>query len=72
MSENYSLNDLLKQYKINIPEIQRDYVQGSDKIIRDAFLNTLFEFINSNNENLNLKFDYIYGYIDNEKIYYIQ
>lgn len=67
MSENYSLNDLLKQYKINIPEIQRDYVQGSDKIIRDAFLNTLFEFINSNNENLNLNLDYIYGYIDNEK-----
>lgn len=69
MSENYSLNKLLTEYKINIPEIQRDYVQGSDKIVRDAFLNTLFEFINSSNdnENLNLNLDYIYGYIDNEK-----
>lgn len=75
MSENYSLNKLLTEYKINIPEIQRDYVQGSDyvqgreNIVRDAFLNTLFEFINSSNdnENLNLNLDYIYGYIDNEK-----
>ncbi len=59
-----SLYNLLKEYKIVIPIIQRDYAQGREigKVpkIRDRFLNALFTALKENKEPLEL--DFVYGY----------
>ena len=64
-----NLLELLNKYKIEIPEMQRDYVQGrqSAKNVRDAFLYSLYDFLNSDRDNYNL--DFIYGYIENTIFY---
>lgn len=57
--------ELLKEHKIEIPIIQRDYAQGrKDKEeIRDNFLNALFQSINTNTP---IKLDFIYGSIEDD------
>ena len=54
---------------IEIPVIQRDYAQGRDnkdvKRIRNNFLNTLKNAIIT---NTNINLDFIYGYIDDNRI----
>ena len=64
-----NLLELLNKYKIEIPEMQRDYVQGrqSAKNVRDAFLYSLYDFLNSDRDNYNL--DFVYGYIENTIFY---
>lgn len=59
-----SLYNLLKDYKIVIPIVQRDYAQGREigKVpkIRERFLNALFTALKENNTQLEL--DFVYGY----------
>jgi len=59
-----SLLNLLREYKIVIPNVQRDYAQGRQTgkapTIRENFLNKLSS-INENSETLEL--DFVYGYI---------
>ena len=60
--------ELLKDYKIEIPIIQRDYAQGRQEYdsIRNNFLNALKECI-LQNKNINL--DFIYGNIVDNNIF---
>ena len=48
----YSFIDLIQKYNIEIPLIQRDYAQGreSAKELRNNFLLTLFNYLNSYQE----------------------
>lgn len=57
--------ELLKEHKVEIPIIQRDYAQGrKDKEeIRDNFLNALFQSINTDTP---IKLDFIYGSMENK------
>lgn len=57
--------ELLKEHKIEIPIIQRDYAQGrKDKEeIRDNFLNALFQSINTDTP---IQLDFIYGSIEDD------
>lgn len=66
MSDNlkkYSFNDLLKQGKLRIPKIQRDYAQGrkSPKVddIRKSFVHTLLLVIKG--KRLATELDFVYG-----------
>lgn len=66
MSNNlkkYSFNDLLKQGKLRIPKIQRDYAQGrqSHKVdeIRKVFVHTLLLVVKGKRPNTEL--DFVYG-----------
>lgn len=64
-SIQYTFWELIKNYKIVIPIIQRDYAQGRDgsKIseIRRTFLNTLYEMIENKDRSVDL--DFVYGSI---------
>lgn len=61
---------LLKNYKVVIPPIQRDYAQGrqSGKIpyIRNRFLDTIFDTLKASEHSV-LNLDFIYGSIDNDR-----
>ena len=66
MSNNlkkYSFNDLLKQRKLRIPKIQRDYAQGrqSQKVdeIRKVFVHTLLLVVKGKRPSAEL--DFVYG-----------
>ncbi len=67
MKTKYTFWELLNNYKIEIPKIQRDYAQGrKDDTIRkivDKFLDELKNSIR-NNEELNL--DFVYGRVEND------
>lgn len=69
MKNNKSFIELIKQYKIRIPEIQRDYAQGRKdkrtKDIRDNFLDEIFSTL-SFEENEPLILDFVYGSTSNE------
>lgn len=58
--------ELLKEYPIEVPIIQRDYAQGrKDQLkVRQSFLKALYDSL-YNNETLML--DFIYGSIDDDK-----
>lgn len=64
-----SLYNLLNQYKVVIPIVQRDYAQGREigKVpkIRERFLRALFEALEKNDYPLEL--DFIYGYVKDKK-----
>lgn len=64
-SIQYTFWELIKNYKIVIPIIQRDYAQGREgsKIseIRQSFLNTLYEMIDNKEKSVDL--DFVYGSI---------
>lgn len=59
-----SLWQLLGEYKIEIPLLQRDYAQGRQTgkvpLIRERFLNALLSAINDDSDPLEL--DFVYGY----------
>jgi hypothetical protein len=65
MKTKYTFWELLSDFKIEIPKIQRDYAQGRKDVaivkIVDKFLNDLKNSIR-NNEELNL--DFVYGRIE--------
>jgi hypothetical protein len=64
---NYSFFELQQQYKIIIPQIQRDYAQGREdknndnKIKSYDFILKLIDILTSEDSKLNL--DFVYGYI---------
>lgn len=65
MSDKQSLKELIeKKEGILIPAIQRDYVQGNKKEIREGFSESL---VKSLKENKNLHLDFIYGYHKEDK-----
>lgn len=61
--------DLIKKYKIQIPIIQRDYVQGRPKEveIRKNFINNIFHVLKEEKEELSL--DFIYGRVTRDNIF---
>lgn len=64
----YTFWELINQYKIEIPIMQRDYAQGrtDDRAssIREELLDSLFHSIV---DNYNIDFDFIYGTVKDEK-----
>lgn len=71
-SEEKSFFELLKENKVSIPKIQRDYAQGRKtkniQYIREMFLNNLFKVLSDNHYNKKLKLDFVYGYEDKDKL----
>jgi len=69
LENKYSFIDLIKEFKIQIPILQRDYVQGrnteSVKEIRDNFVEDLVEHVSVETDKI-LPLDFIYGYADEE------
>ena len=68
-SDRYSFYKLFreKDFKIEIPIIQRDYAQGrnTQTNVRDAFLDALYKYLEENKPNRDL--DFVYGSIENGK-----
>lgn len=66
-----NLLNLLEEFKIVIPPIQRDYAQGrnSGKIptIRGRFIDSIFNVLANDNLPV-LELDFIYGYIESDNI----
>jgi hypothetical protein len=60
--------ELIKQYHIQIPIIQRDYAQGrvTAHEIRDSFLDALLAYLEENKKHRDL--DFVYGNQSNEAI----
>lgn len=69
LENKYSFVDLVNEFKIQIPILQRDYVQGrnteSVKEIRDNFVEDLVEHVSVETDKI-LPLDFIYGYADEE------
>lgn len=61
-----NFHELISEYDIQIPIIQRDYAQGrkSQKEVRDNFLNALYNCLKDNKP---IKLDFIYGSIVDQK-----
>ena len=59
--------DLLEQYNVIIPPIQRDYAQGRNnedvRRIRHRFLNNISDVLAEDYNDAPLKLDFIYGYL---------
>ena len=65
MTTNTTFWNLITNYKISIPLIQRDYAYGRVHVEekRDKFLNIIHEHL-TNNKNLHL--DFVYGQVDGD------
>lgn len=61
--KEYTLWRLLKEYKVEIPVIQRDYAQGREdnSHIRKNFLVELKQKLDEDDEKAPLKLDFVYG-----------
>lgn len=61
------LREMLKEYNIEIPMLQRDYAQGrvSQSKVANEFLDSIFNVLSGKNESLHI--DFIYGYQENNK-----
>jgi hypothetical protein len=66
-----SLAGLLKEYKVLIPPIQRDYAQGRNtgKVphIRERFLSDIINVL-TNDSPLTLELDFVYGYVEKDTV----
>ena len=64
--QRFSLIQLLNEYSLCIPAIQREYVQGYNEekfnIIRNKLIDDIFEILQSDDENIILDIGIIYGY----------
>ena len=60
------LYQLLSKYNVVIPLIQRDYVQGSNKVISESILTDIYDAIQ--NQSV-VDFNFIYGKIENDTFY---
>ena len=64
-----SLKDVLKKIDIVIPDFQREYAQGrtdaQSSYVRKMFLDEIFNFLEGDNEYLNL--DFVYGSVTDKK-----
>lgn len=63
--ERLTFFQLIKNYHIQIPIIQRDYAQGrkNEKEIRDSFVDALYDYLEKNEPN---DLDFVYGTIQKE------
>lgn len=61
--ESISFSDLIEQYEIAIPMIQRDYAQGREDENAEKIRGKLLNKINFDDKKP-IKFDFIYGYIE--------
>ena len=61
----------LQENSIEIPIIQRDYAQGriGKEYLRKTFIESLKAALDNNNNNQKLKLDFVYGTLENGKIY---
>ena len=77
---NYDLNKSLslielfnieKDFRIEIPKIQRDYAQGreNESEVSDRFLDKIFEYLK---DGKNLELDFIYGSVDKNVVYLLE
>lgn len=68
MNNTYSIKDLLKKYKIEIPVIQRDYAQGrkGKEYVRKNFLEQIKSALKNKTET---SLDFVYGNIENERFF---
>jgi len=68
MQSQFNFQELIDRYHIQVPIIQRDYVQGSDKNRdkRDKFLKVIFQVLNINSEVGGINLDFIYGKVEND------
>lgn len=59
--------NFLKENKIEIPIMQRDYAQGrlGKENLRQSFLSNLKDALDSNNNETELKLDFVYGSVEN-------
>jgi hypothetical protein len=66
-----NLLNLLEEFKIVIPPIQRDYAQGRNSgkipIIRERFIESIFNTL-ANDNSPALELDFIYGYTESDNI----
>lgn len=62
-----SLKELLKNHRVEIPILQRDYAQGrvSQSKIANEFLDSIFSVLDGEKQSLHI--DFIYGYKENDK-----
>jgi hypothetical protein len=71
----YNLQKLLKEHKIEVPVIQRDYAQGRENSkvsrIRNDFVEALLKAVN-NPETSRLHLDFIYGKIESQSTQNVQ
>src|SRR5574344_98236 len=72
MQKNITFLDLIEQYSICIPKIQRDYAQGREDRktteIRESFLEEMIETLTAK-ENSPLVLDFVYGSTDNKNVF---
>ncbi len=63
-NDKYNLMTLLKECKIQIPLLQRDFAQGRNKQshVRESFLNSICKFLENNDTTKEKNLDFIYGY----------
>jgi len=66
MEKTYTFWSLIENYSIEIPIIQRDYVQGrkKEKRVRTTFLKAIYDCLI---KDKNLHLDFIYGVLKNDK-----
>lgn len=59
--------NFIKENKIEIPIIQRDYAQGrlGKEYLRQGFLSSLKDALDGNNNDTELKLDFVYGSVEN-------
>lgn len=72
MQRNITFLNLIEQYSICIPKIQRDYAQGREDRktteIRESFLEEMIETLTAK-ENSPLVLDFVYGSTDNKNVF---
>ncbi|UXM96565.1 DUF262 domain-containing protein (plasmid) [Bartonella sp. HY329] len=73
MNNTYSFYTLLKDHRVIIPLIQRDYAQGRQNKwvndIRDKFLASLYDAVTLLEDKKPLVLDFIYGELEDEKFH---
>lgn len=62
-----NLIDFLKEFKVIVPILQRDYAQGrkTQMGLANLFLDSIFDVLNGSKDNLHI--DFVYGYEEKQK-----
>lgn len=68
---SFTFSQLLDRFgRVEIPTIQRDYVQGRNEqsVVRDGFLSVLYDALSSTDEHHSLDLDFVYGSVSNGSV----